>query len=222
MARKLSAKRIEIDRAQVTILVASGIAAFIVAFCLVAGKSLFDQQAYQSRVINKKEVALKQLKDNAEAYKKLDNEFKSFNGKPINILGGNPAGVGDRDGDNARIVRDALPDKYDFPALTTSLEKIFNENGFQIQEIVGADDEVAQSQQTATPQAVEVPFSVKIAVAPTSGTSAVRLLERSIRPIQVKKLTLKIELGKAPDLTIEGKTYYQPSKVFKVETEQVR
>lgn len=222
MARKLSAKRIEIDRAQVTILVASGIAAFIVAFCMVAGKSLFDQQAYQSRVIDKKQIALKQLKTNTEAYKKLDTSFKSFNSSPINILGGNPAGTGDKDGDNAKIVLDALPSKYDFPALTTSLEKILTENGFQIEEIIGADDEVAQSQQTATPQAVEVPFSVKVAIPPTSGGSVVSLLERSIRPIQVKKLTLKVELGKSPDLTIDGKTFYQPSKVFKVETEQVR
>ncbi|MGI9028065.1 MAG: hypothetical protein ACR2FM_04470 [Candidatus Saccharimonadales bacterium] len=222
MARKLSAKRIEIDKAQLTILVASGAAAFVIAFCMVAGKSLLDQRAYQARVIGKKQIALKQVKSNAEAYKKLNTSFEQFDDPVANILGGNPAGTGDKDGDNARIVLDALPSKYDFPALTTSVEKIFKDNGFQIKEIIGTDDEVAQSQQISIPQPVELPFSVKIGISGTSGSSAVNLLERSIRPIQVKSLTFKVEQGEQPELTINAKTFYQPSKIFKVETEQIR
>lgn len=222
MARRISLKRIAINRAQLTIVIAAGVAAFILAFCMVGAKNMLDQRSYQSRVIGKKKVALSTLKKNQTEYDNLNNSYKEFDETKSNILGGSADGKGDKDGSNTRIVLDALPSKYDFPALTTSLEKIFKENGFPLKEITGSDDEVAQSENSAAPSPVEIPFAVRIEITGQTGTSALRLLERSIRPVQVKKLTLKVEQGTNPELTIEANTYYQPEKKFEVQTEQVR
>lgn len=59
---QLSAKRIAIDRANTAVLIAVGLTTFIAVFSIIAGKALLAQRSYQSKVIDKKETALKQLK----------------------------------------------------------------------------------------------------------------------------------------------------------------
>ena len=119
-------KRALISKASSTMVVATAVAAFIFIFSAVASKALFSQAAYQNKVIAKKKQALATLKADISAVDNLNNSYKTFIGTPTNVLGGNPTGTGDQDGDNAKIVLDALPSKYDFPALTTSLEKLIS------------------------------------------------------------------------------------------------
>src|SRR5690606_10637885 len=104
---------------------------------------------------------------------------------PDNVIGGNPSGTGDNDGDNAKIVLDALPSKYDFPALATSLEKILKTRNYQINSISGTDDEVAQSSQTTATTPIEMPFELSATGNINTAKDLLVLLERSIRPIQV-------------------------------------
>lgn len=224
MARaQLSAKRIAIDKANTSVVIAVGLATFIVVFSLIASKALLAQRSYQAKVIDKKETALKQLKSNVKESEKLMVAYQEFNGATTNALGGNPKGGGDRDGENPRIVLDALPSKYDFPALATSINKLVTGNGFSIESIAGVDDEVNQAvnENSETPIPVEMPFSIDSTIGSSDGKRFMELFERSIRPIQVQKISIIGQPDKLK-ITVNGKTYYQPGKNLNIKNEAVK
>lgn len=226
MAKTVSfTKRALISKANSTIVAATAVAAFVVVFSAVASKTLFSQAAYQQRVIAQKQKALTTLKSDISAVDNLKTSYKSFVDTPRNVLGGNPAGTGDQDGDNAKIILDALPSKYDFPALTTSLEKLITAQGLQIQGITGTDDEVKQSanQASATPQPFAMPFQVRVSGSYDSIKNLLSVFERSIRPIQVKKVEVdSAAQGGTMTAIIDAQTFYQPEKSLKIRTEVVQ
>lgn len=223
MALNLSSKRVQIDKANVNIVIAVSVAAFVLVFSLIASKSLLAQRSYQAKVIAKKEVANKQLLDNLKAADSLVSSYKQFVSTPNNVIGGNPVGQGDRDGDNAKIVLDALPSKYDFPALATSLEKILTDQNYKITGITGTDDELNQSalKQSSTPVTVEIPFSVAVSGNYASMQNLLQVFERSIRPFKIQTLSFS---GKDQELnaTVTALTYYQPEKTLNIRTEVVK
>lgn len=217
-------KRALITKANSTMVYATAIAAFLVVFSAVASKALISQAAYQNRVISTKKKALSTLKSDLSAVNSLKTSYKSFVDTPRNVLGGNPAGTGDQDGDNAKIVLDALPGRYDFPALTTSLEKLIVSQGLQIQGITGTDDELAQiaNQSSTVPQPVAVPFQVRVSGSYDATKSLLSVFERSIRPIQVLKVEVSGDKGGTVTTAIDAQTFYQPEKSLKIRTEVVK
>ncbi len=222
MARQqLSLKQLAINKDNTAIVIAVGLAAFIVVFSLVASNALLKQRSYQSKVIGKKKIALRQLKTNAAEVDKLKISYQAFADAQQNVLGGSATGNGDKDGANPRLVLDALPSKYDFPALTTSLEKVFKP--YKIESITGTDDEVAQAAASlsATPQPVEVPFAITLNGSTQSSKDILRLFERSIRPFQIQKMTITGASNQLK-INVEGKTYFQPQKKFDVRMEKVQ
>lgn len=223
MAANVSLKRVQISKANTTMVVATAIAAFALTFSIIAGKALLSKRSYQGRVITAKEKAVKQLQANIKATNSLTTAYKAFVSTPNNVLGGNPKGTGDRDGDNAKIVLDALPSQYDFPALTSSLEKVLTDNGYKITAITGVDDEVTQQETpaTSTPEPVPLPFELSVTSNIAGTKNLLGLLERSIRPVQVQKLTFS---GSNSELLVQitAQTYYQPEKSLKIETKVVQ
>lgn len=196
--------------------------AFVTIFSLVAGRALLNQRSYQARVIKQKKQTLAQLKANNKAAEQLVTSYKAFVGSNDNIIGGSANGSGDRDGDNAKIVLDALPSKYDYPAVVTSLEKILKASNFKINGITGTDDSLNQKDQTtSTPQTVEMPFEVNVTGSADTVKGLLDTFQRSIRPIHVTSVTLS---GKDSSLTadIKAKTYYQPSKSVTITTKEIR
>lgn len=219
----LSSKHLAIDKANSSTILAVSLAVFIVVFSLVASKSLLNQRAYQAKVIGKKEVALRQLDDNVKEVDRLMIAYQEFAGDITNALGGNPTGNAERDGENPRIVLDALPSQYDFPAVATSMSKLVADNGFSLQAISGIDDEVnqAEKQSSENPEPVEMPFNVEATIAGTDGLRFMQLFERSIRPIQVQKLTLSGQGGQLK-ASVTAKTYFQPQKNLDIKSETVK
>jgi hypothetical protein len=216
-------KRALITKANSTIVVATSVAAFIVVFCGIAGKTLISQAAYQNRVIDAKKKALATLESDLNARDSLVSSYKTFVDTPQNVLGGNPDGTGDKDGDNAKIILDALPSKYDFPALTTSLEKLVNAQGLTLTGITGTDEELTQAanQTSADPQPITMPFQLQVAGSYEAIKALVGDLERSIRPFQVNKVELSGSEG-SMTASIDAQTYYQPEKSLNIKTEVVR
>lgn len=219
--QKISLKQLAIDKDNTAIAIAVGLAAFIIVFSLIALNSLWEQRGYQSKVISKKKTALNELKRSANEVDKLKNSYTAFADAPQNALGGSSTGTGDKDGDNPRLVLDALPSKYDFPALATSLEKVFS--AYQIQSIEGTDDEVNQAavEPAGSPELVEMPFVITMTASSSTTKPALSVFERSIRPFQINKLTLKGEDGEIR-ITADAKTYFQGSKKFDVKREVQR
>jgi hypothetical protein len=216
-------KRTLITKANSTMVLATGIAAFVVVFSLVASKTLISQASYQNRVIAAKKTALKTLEDDLAARDSLVASYKNFVGTPQNVLGGNPEGTGNKDGDNAKIILDALPSKYDFPALATSLEKLIEGQGLTILNITGTDEEITQAvnQNTAEPQPIAMPFQVQVTGSYDSVQGLVDVFKRSIRPFQVTKIELSGDEG-SMTATIDAKTFYQPEKSLNIRTEVVQ
>jgi hypothetical protein len=230
MKLNFSTKRIQINKANARIVVILAVASFLVTFSLIASKGLLSQRSYQSRVISKKKEALTQLEHNAAAAKDLITSYEQFvDPSVLNILGGNPqtekGKEGDLDGDNARIVLDALPSKYDFPAVATSIEKIVTDLNITLAGINGADDEIAQKEVNNTPQAdlvpIEIPFQFSVSSDYKSLQALLKTLERSIRPIYINTLSFS-GTNEKMTLSIQAQTYYQPPKSLTIQMEQVR
>lgn len=216
-------KRNLIDKANSTIVIATAAAAFLVVFSLVAAKALGSQMSYQNRVIDAKKQALAQLESNLEARNSLVNSYKAFANTPVNVLGGNPEGSGDNDGDNAKIILDALPSRYDFPALTTSIEKLVSSQTMQIKSITGTDEEAAQelNATASEPKAIPMPFEVQASGSYGASRNLVSAFERSIRPFTIQKLDISGSESSI-NLTVTAQTYYQPEKSLKITTEAIQ
>jgi hypothetical protein len=224
MARTTSfTKRSLISKANSTMVIATTAAAFVLVFALIAGKSLLGQVGYQNKVIGAKKQALSQLEADLSARDSLQQSYRAFVAENPNVLGGNPAGTGDKDGDNAKLVLDALPSKYDFPALTTSLEKLVTDQNLKITTISGTDQEVGEGAKPGTPNPapVPMPFQVQVGGSYPSVQSLISMFSRSIRPFQIQTLELS---GDESSMTanITAQTFYQPEKVLKIEEEVVR
>ncbi len=218
----LSTKRLQIDKANLNMVITVAVAAFLVIFSIFASRALLQSKSYQSRVIAEKSKAAKQLKANVGAVNSLVGSYKDFVNTTENVLGGNPQGAGDKDGDNAKIVLDALPSKYDFPALTSSLEKILNHPGYRIESIVGTDDEINQQNASSpNPNPIEIPFEVTVSGSYDSMKALLDTLQRSIRPFQVQSVGFA---GNSASLrvTITATTYYQPEKNLNIRTKEVK
>ncbi len=220
---KVSKKQLAIDKANATLFIAVAVAAFVVTFSVVASKVLLDQRAYQARVISKKEQARDTLEKNITTAEALNTSYQEFANSSVNVLGGNPSGNGDKDGPNPRIVLDALPSEYDFPALATSVEKLLKSNNFTLTDITGTDDEASQASnsQATTPVPVEMPITVESKVNASEAKRLVQLFERSIRPFQIQKLELTQQND---NLTVKltAKSYFQPGKSLNVKYETVK
>ncbi len=219
--QQTSGKRLQINKANTTMVVVVAVASFVTMFSLVAAKALWDQRSFQARVITEKEAARTQLQTNVAAVDSLVNSYKAFVGTSENVIGGSSSGKGDRDGDNAKIVLDALPSKYDFPALATSLEKILKSGDYTIGSITGTDDEVNQQATQLTSTTVEIPFQISASGSYASMQKLVGSLESSIRPFSVSKISFT---GSDKDLQaqIDAKTYYLPEKTLRITTKEVK
>lgn len=221
---QISAKQLAVSKASAQMLIVASVAAFVTIFSLVTCQSLLAQRSYQGRVVAEKEKVNIQLEKDAKAVAGLVKSYKKFKDQPINVIGGIKDGTGEKDADNAAIVLDALPNKYDFPALTSSLEKLFKERNIQITSITGTDDEIAQQAAAAgaKPVAIPIPFSFSVSnMSYPSSQELINILERSIRPMQLESLTLT---GGADDitLTITAHTYYQPDSKYNLTTKVVQ
>jgi Tfp pilus assembly protein PilO len=219
---KPSEKRLLINQANSRIVAVTTAASFIVVFCLVASYTLVGQLAYQNRVLGKKKAALSQLNTDINSVQTLETSYTAFVQTPQNVLGGNTHGQGGMDGDNAKIVLDALPSKYDFPALATSLEKLALSQGVNIESMTGTDDEVAQTDSaSSTPAPIAMPFQITVTGNYASIQKVVKAFEKSIRPIQVQTLQLTGSDQKM-QMNITAQTYYQPEKTLNIKREVVK
>lgn len=224
MARTNSfTKRSLINKANSTMVIATTAAAFVLVFALVAGRSLVGQMGYQNKIIGAKKEALAQLRTDLEARDGLEEAYEDFVSDNPNVLAGDPKGTGDHDGDNAKLVLDALPSKYDFPALATSLEKIIVDQNLSIQNINGTDEEADQEDQQTSPEPepIAMPFQIQVSGSYASIQTLVDVFHRSIRPFQLVSIDLSGDES-GMTATIDAQTYYQPEKSLEIRMETVR
>lgn len=219
-------KTLHLDKEQTRVSVTVAIAVIISVFCLTATKVLISNGSYKRQVINARHDAAKQMKNNIAQAQQLISQFQVFEGdNPTNIIGGKntrSTSVAPPDGNNSRIVLDALPSSYDFPALISSMAKILSDDGINNPALSGSDQSSAtDSSPTATPQPLAIPLSLS-GVTTYKGTQRlVRDLERSIRPFDITNLSIQ---GTPSNIsfTAIANTYFQPSKTLSVSYKEIK
>lgn len=217
-----STKHSEIVKANGQTVILVAVAAFVSVFCLISSYALWKQNIYQRHVIGAKEKAYTQLKTNVAAANSLMQSYSDFTTTEQNVIGRSATGTGDSEGDNAKIILDALPSSYDFPALATSLEKILQDRSLTNASIGGSDDELAQQANMASPAPVAVPMSFTLGVTGTSYQSVqdlISVFQRSVRPIQIDSIDMNGS-NSSMSVNISAHTYYQPPKNLSI-TKQV-
>lgn len=215
-------KRVQISKANRSTVIVTSLAAFVLIFAIIAGRAMISQITYQQRVIDAKKEALTTAQQNLQALDNLEASYLEFVDADPNVLSGSIDGEGELDGDNARIVLDALPSRYDFPALTASLEELILNQNMQITNIGGTDEEATQADQASpNPQPIALPFQVRASGSYASVQSLVDTFARSIRPFQIQSMELS---GGEDSMTvsIDANTFYQPEKTLTITEEVVR
>jgi len=216
-AKKIS-KRAQIDKSKARLFAIIVLASFISVGALVVSKGLFSEASYLNRVAAEKEKAVDQLETNKSAVSALSESYKTFATQNPNLLGGKIIGTEERDGDNGRLILDALPSSYDFPALATSLEKLLA--GYKINSISGNDDVSAQTESQAT-ELVEMPFLLNVTTDYAGFQKLIGSFDRSIRPIQVVSMQLT-GTNASLQVNLNAKTFYQPERGLKIEKVDVK
>lgn len=219
-----SIKRTLVAKDNQKVFLAMMITSFVVVFSLVASNSLIKQMSYQNKVISERKKSLQVIKTSVENTVDLQASYVQFNKQNPNLIGGNTTGTGDRDGTNSKIVLDALPAVYNFPALATSIEKIVTADGLEFESMTGNDDAVAQQQNetSSSPKPIDMPFEMSVKGSYNASQTLMKDLERSIRPFSITRLRISAEGDGGMVVTsVAGKTYFQPQKNLKPVTEKV-
>lgn len=203
------------------------IATVVTVFCLTSSKALLSQASYQRQVLKATHDITTQLQNNTKTANTLITQYKAvFQGDgPTNIIGGKNTKeptARPPDGDNARIVINALPTTYDFPALLTSVSSILSSANIQSPSIGGTDESsLADNQPKASPQ----PTTITINVGGTGTYASVQKLikdfERSIRPFDVTNLTLSGG-DSSLQVTMNMNTYFQPAKALTIDSKEIK
>lgn len=204
---KFSSKHVQIDRSYAKMVIAISLASAVLIFSLVASYSLINKIKYQNKVIGLRSKAIDQLEANKKAVNPLVLSYQAFDSSTESAMGNSDK--------NSKIVLDALPSKYDFPALATSLEYLIQQSGNTIKGITGTDNELAAEQTSSDPKPVEIPIDVSAQGNYSSTKNVITSFERSIRPFVIKSLDFS---GSDNTLTISVKasTYYQPEKKLEI------
>lgn len=217
-------KRVAINKANAQMVAIVAVASFLTIGSLVASKSILSQNIYQSRVISAKNKANKQLLANIYAYNNLTVAYEQFVSTNNNVIGGSSSGNGPKDGNNAKIVLDALPPAYDFPALTASVQNLLTQSGLQATSITGTDDQLNQQSNVSSPnpQPVSMPFSFTVSNTNYQGVSQlINTLRNSIRPIAIDTLDVTGG-GNSITVSVSAHTYYQPGKNLSITKQEVK
>ncbi len=215
-----SLRHIQIDKDNSYIVIAVAAAAACLIFSLVAAQSLWKQAGYNSRVISKMEGTKTTMEGNVTNLKQLEQAYQAFVQSPTNVIEGTATGQGDRDGDNSKIVLDAMPSVYDFPGTMTGLNKILNTGEFGETKISATDDELSQKSNTVS-QITELPINFSGAGNVDVVQSFLQRLDNSIRPVKLSTVNFSGSSETELTVNVSGFIYYQPKKEFQVKSEVV-
>jgi len=195
---------IKIDKTKTSLITNLAIASFLLAFGIFASKKLLSVYVYQTRVISAQKTSIANIYNDQQVASNVVNAYKQFVNQKINIIGGTSIGSSSTSGNNAKIILDALPQSYDFPAILSSVQKLLTTPGIAINSITGTDNAVIVPQSN---QPTPVPISFSVSGSYTQIQGLLGVLNRSILPIDV----LNIQLSGSDNYltaTISAQTYY--------------
>lgn len=197
-------KRQLIEKSSTTVVISMAAAAFILTFSLVTLNFLWGLSEHNRRVISGKSEANHTLSENVDNIEPLQTSFNVFEAGDI----------------KSSDVLDALPSKYDFPALATTMESLAKRSGVELASFSGDDEEQVAVQSETQPTPKEMEFRVTVRGSYKDVQKFIDNLERTTRPIKVVAMEMK---GSDESMTVNMNlvTYYQPATSLDVETRTV-
>jgi Tfp pilus assembly protein PilO len=207
-------KRQQIAQANKTMFMWVVGAAVLISFCAVALQFMFKQALFNGEVISAKSQANSTLQQNIENATHLQNN--------VNALIGSAELSSVRLNDeqsNLQVVLDALPSNNDVAAFAASMQRaVLSPSGVFIDGLSVPSGDVGfegfEMDASAGPQ--EQIFSVVIQGNYTQVTNALRDIQKTIRPINVKNMSVQGS-DRSLRVTLDGVTYYQPAKDVNIE-----
>lgn len=193
-----------IEKSSTTIVAATIVSAVALSFAIVTLNFLWDLSGHYNRVLAEKNHASKILKQNVENIEQLQANFNVLEAGDV----------------KADTILDALPSKYDYPALATTIESLVSDSGLNLDSFNGSDLESEAVQQMTSPEPVEVKFSISVSGTYENVQKLIRNIDRTIRPMKITRLNLKGS-DKLMKSSIYITTYYQPSTSLDVETRTI-
>ena len=203
MANKININ-LKLDKTKSRVVTHLAIATFLLVFGLLASKKLLSLYVYQGRVIDTQKTSIANIISDQKVADNVVTAYKSFVNQPINIIGGTSTGTGSTSGNNAKIILDALPQTYDFPATIASMQQLISVPGLIINSLTGTDD-ISAAVQSAQPTPIPISFSVSGPYATIQ--TLFNTLNKSVSPIDI--LSVQIS-GTDAYLTaaFSAQTYY--------------
>ncbi len=205
------------DNSQKRLTILVSLSVVVTIFCLASTKVLLDFASYHRHELSAKRLVIKQLEANITTADNLKSQYQSFNSINPNFIGGKNTtdpNTSPPDGDNARLILDALPSKYDFPALISSVSKILAGDAIASPGIAGSDlSATTSAAPSASPSPIEIPLSINGLTSYAGAQNLIRDLERSIRPFNITTLDFG---GSNSAISISAglSTYFQPAKIL--------
>ena len=223
MDKNMQSKRIQLDKANQLIFGSLAFTSFIFIFALFATKDLISQGAYQNRIISQQIISKNNLDTDLTAISSLKSSYKAFVDQPQNLLGGNPAGSGNNDGNNSKIILDALSTSFDPNAWNLNLSNLNTLLGQGSGFITLSATSAATSSASTTAAGTSNPTATPVQLSGTFSTSlggmqgTFNSLNKSIIPIQVTGVIFNAATaGQSPTVTYTAQSYYQPAYQFNI------
>lgn len=191
---KIATKRDKIENAKSTVFATIVIASVIVSVCIVLLNFFIKEINFNNKLLGEKRKANQTLENNLEASDTLAKEFLVLETGEV----------------GARTILDALPSKYDFPALVSSAEFLVERSGLVMTAFNGIDEEDSAEQESYSTIPKEMLFAVEVRGGYSDIKEFVRNLEKTIRPMKITNMEMS---GSDTNITlkIDVTTYYQPA-----------
>ena len=199
-----STKRQAIKKASTVIMIAMTIAAVVLSLSIVGLKFMWSINTHNNKVIAKKELARDTLKDNGDKIGDLKANFEQLEQSKV----------------NSQTVLDALPSKYDFPALATSVEALASRSGLVLKSYAGDDNEATAINSEVNPVPIEMPVNITAQGSYESLVKFIANLGKSIRPMQINQMTIK-GTDEVLQVDMQLSSYYQPALSVDIQTEVI-
>lgn len=212
---QISTKHLQIQKASSTVFLAVAMAAVVVSFCLVFMNILWGTWQFNSRVHTAQEGVRDTLENNLKIAPDLEQSFSNLEISAAIIPDQGP------DKSNSEIILDALPSKFDYPALVSSIDNLAKETSVKLISFSGNDVGEDAQESSNNPSPVEIPFIMNVEGEYDAVKKFLRGIETSIRPFEVLSLNMQ---GSDQNLrvTVDAVTYYQPAFSLETGTEVIQ
>ncbi len=216
-------KRTQIAKANKTMFIWIALASVLVGVAAVVSLFLVQNLIYKEKVLSEKQATVTTLTANNDVVPELADE--------VLVLDTNTdlASVKANESDQTlQVILDALPSEANSFALGASLQnKLLVVDGIsveslQVDPVVGVEtltsNRVVRGSSKAS--ANEITFRFTVTGSQEALQKVLENLERSIRTIHIETVRIEIQ-STGPEMTVEGKAFYEPAKTVELEEEVV-